>query len=143
MPWLNSTQLLLDVATVDPCNSSYESATECPVYLAEQRKVNKYQPFLSELNKSQIKRYIFCPFGISIYGRIGKHGLKFIDEFQLFVKEQYNKKVNVSYWTNRIVFSCFKATPIMINRALRFLGSHYDSLNGMPLTIDGAAEVEW
>ncbi|KAL0221138.1 hypothetical protein RCL1_000992 [Eukaryota sp. TZLM3-RCL] len=145
MPWLKSSQLILDVVTVDPCNSSNEFAAEIPINLAEDIKIKKYQPFVDKLNQTQYKRNIFCPFETSIHGRIGKNGLKFLDDFKHFVKERSCKSVNLTFWTNRIVFSCLKSTPILISGELHFHGSHFDSLHGVPPCIDGceSGEIEW
>ncbi|KAL0222256.1 hypothetical protein RCL1_002110 [Eukaryota sp. TZLM3-RCL] len=51
MSWLKSSQLILDVVTVDPCNSSSEFAAEIPVNLAESCKIKKFQPFVDKLVK--------------------------------------------------------------------------------------------
>ncbi|KAL0213033.1 hypothetical protein RCL1_006659 [Eukaryota sp. TZLM3-RCL] len=137
MSWFKSSQLIIDVVTADPCNATNESSSVNVVNKAEARKISKYSDLLSKLNDSQFKKYVFTPFGISVYGRVGDSGLKFLEDFRCFVKERHNKRVNLSYWTNRIVFSCFKSLPEMISRSLKFIGSHYESLFGIDGSIDG------
>ncbi|KAL0227855.1 hypothetical protein RCL1_003998 [Eukaryota sp. TZLM3-RCL] len=70
MPWFNSSQLIIDVVTADPCNATNESSSVNVVNKAEARKISKYSDLLSKLNDSQFKKYVFTPFGISVYGRV-------------------------------------------------------------------------
>ncbi|KAL0212331.1 hypothetical protein RCL1_005957 [Eukaryota sp. TZLM3-RCL] len=134
MLWFKSSQLIIDVVTTDPCNATNESSSVNVVNKKEVRKISKYSDLSSKLNDSQFKKYVFTPFGISVYGRVGDSGLEFLEDFRCFVKERRNKHVYLSYGTNRIVFSCFKSLPEMISRLLKFMGSYYESLFG---SIDG------
>ncbi|KAL0217240.1 hypothetical protein RCL1_007723 [Eukaryota sp. TZLM3-RCL] len=56
MPWFKSSQLIIDIVTVDPCNATNESSSVNVVNKAEARKISKYSDLLSKLNDSQFKK---------------------------------------------------------------------------------------
>ncbi|KAL0225067.1 hypothetical protein RCL1_002979 [Eukaryota sp. TZLM3-RCL] len=70
--------------------------------------------------------YELCPFAVSLYGRLGCEALKLVCGLEQVIADRNQKKLNLRFWMNRIVFSIFKALPQLINSALMALGSSFD-----------------
>ncbi|KAL0217269.1 hypothetical protein RCL1_007850 [Eukaryota sp. TZLM3-RCL] len=93
MPWFKSSQLIIDVVTVDPCNATNEPSSFNVVHKVEARKTAKYSDLIAKPNDFQFKKYVVTAFGNSVYGCVGDSGLKFLKDFRCFVKDGHNKRV--------------------------------------------------
>ncbi|KAL0210197.1 hypothetical protein P9112_010281 [Eukaryota sp. TZLM1-RC] len=83
---------------------------------------------LKELKHVRHVDYQICPFAISLYGRLGKTAMNFIDDFENLVKRRMNKRFDRRLWLNRIVFTIFKSIPKMISKALMSVSAHYEEI---------------
>ncbi|KAL0210177.1 hypothetical protein P9112_010261 [Eukaryota sp. TZLM1-RC] len=88
----------------------------------------KYANPLKELKHVHHVDYQICPFAISLYGRLGKTAMNFIDDFENLVKRRMNKRFDRRLWLNRIVFTIFKSIPKMISKALMSVSAHYEEI---------------
>ncbi|KAL0221292.1 hypothetical protein RCL1_001146 [Eukaryota sp. TZLM3-RCL] len=66
MPWFKRSQLIIGIVTLDPCNATNESSSVNMVNKVEARKISKCSDFLSELNHSQFKKYLFTPVHVMV-----------------------------------------------------------------------------
>ncbi|KAL0206130.1 hypothetical protein P9112_001437 [Eukaryota sp. TZLM1-RC] len=126
--------------TVDVCkkNALKNAQSEVsPLDDSELYKRKKYANPLKELKHVRHVDYQICPFAISLYGRLGKTALNFIDDFENLVKKRMNKRfdrrlwLNFFFkkkWLNRIVFTIFKSIPKMISKALMSVSAHYENI---------------
>ncbi|KAL0209058.1 hypothetical protein P9112_011645 [Eukaryota sp. TZLM1-RC] len=81
---------VVDVVTVDVCkkNALKNAQSEVsPLDDSELYKGKKYANSLKELKHVRHVDYQNCPFAISLYGRLGKTALNFIDDFENLVKK--------------------------------------------------------
>ncbi|KAL0208290.1 hypothetical protein P9112_010877 [Eukaryota sp. TZLM1-RC] len=99
-----------------------------PLDDSELYKRKKYANPLKELKHVRHVDYQICPFAISLYGRLGKTALNFIDDFENLVKKRMNKRFDRRLWLNRIVFTIFKSIPKMISKALMSVSAHYENI---------------
>ncbi|KAL0209365.1 hypothetical protein RCL1_007305 [Eukaryota sp. TZLM3-RCL] len=129
IPWSDGKCKVVDVITADVCRVSadrYAVANASNLTRSEQLKINKYKIALKELSKSSHMEYELCPFAVSLYGRLGCEALKLVCGLEQVIADRNQKKLNLRFWMNRIVFSIFKALPQLINSALMALGSSFD-----------------
>ncbi|KAL0214960.1 hypothetical protein P9112_007144 [Eukaryota sp. TZLM1-RC] len=103
------------------------SIRSIPLDDSELYKRKKYANPLKELKHVRHVDYQICPFAISLYGRLGKTALNFIDDFENLVKKRMNKRFDRRLWLNRIVFTIFKSIPKMISKALMSVSAHYEN----------------
>ncbi|KAL0205678.1 hypothetical protein P9112_000985 [Eukaryota sp. TZLM1-RC] len=82
---------------------------------------------LKELKHVRHADHHICPFAISLYGRLGKTAMNFIDDFENLIKRRVNKRFGC-LWLNRIVFTIFKTIPKMISKALMSVSAHYKDI---------------
>ncbi|KAL0207067.1 hypothetical protein P9112_012778 [Eukaryota sp. TZLM1-RC] len=80
-----------------------------------------------DLGRVEHVKYQLVPFAVSLFGNIGKSGIKFLEGFRSLIKERAEKKLNFNFWHNRIVFSIPKAIPEMLTKALLQLGLEYEN----------------
>ncbi|KAL0210187.1 hypothetical protein P9112_010271 [Eukaryota sp. TZLM1-RC] len=99
-----------------------------PLDDSELYKRKKYANPLKELKHVRHVDYQICPFAISLYGRLGKTAMNFIDDFENLVKRRMNKRFDRRLWLNRIVFTIFKSIPKMISKALMSVSAHYEEI---------------
>ncbi|KAL0224375.1 hypothetical protein P9112_003765 [Eukaryota sp. TZLM1-RC] len=104
------------------------SIRSIPLDDSELYKRKKYANPLKELKHVRHVDYQICPFAISLYGRLGKTALNFIDDFENLVKKRMNKRFDCRLWLNRIVFTIFKSIPKMISKALMSVSAHYENI---------------
>ncbi|KAL0210160.1 hypothetical protein P9112_010244 [Eukaryota sp. TZLM1-RC] len=104
------------------------SIRSIPLDDSELYKRKKYANPLKELKHVRHVDYQICPFAISLYGRLGKTALNFIDDFENLVKKRMNKRFDRRLWLNRIVFTIFKSIPKMISKALMSVSAHYENI---------------
>ncbi|KAL0216282.1 hypothetical protein P9112_008466 [Eukaryota sp. TZLM1-RC] len=104
------------------------SIRSIPLDDSELYKRKKYANPLKELKHVRHVDYQICPFAISLYGRLGKTALNFIDDFENLVKKRMNKHFDRRLWLNRIVFTIFKSIPKMISKALMSVSAHYENI---------------
>ncbi|KAL0204744.1 hypothetical protein P9112_000051 [Eukaryota sp. TZLM1-RC] len=107
---------VVDVVTVDVCKKN-----------ALKNAQSEVSPLMTP-NCTNGKNYQICPFAISLYGRLGKTALNFIDDFENLVKKRMNKRFDRRLWLNRIVFTIFKSIPKMISKALMSVSAHYENI---------------
>ncbi|KAL0227210.1 hypothetical protein P9112_014534 [Eukaryota sp. TZLM1-RC] len=122
---------VVDVVTVDVCkkNALKNAQSEVsPLDDSELYKRKKYANPLKELKHVRHVDYQICPFAISLYGRLGKTAMNFIDDFENLVKRRMNKRFDRRLWLNRIVFTIFKSIPKMISKALMSVSAHYEEI---------------
>ncbi|KAL0206343.1 hypothetical protein P9112_001650 [Eukaryota sp. TZLM1-RC] len=146
---------VVDLVTVDVCKKNALRNTQSEVSVlddSELYKRKKYANPLKELKHVRHVEYQICPFAITLYGRLGKTAMNFIDDFEnlvkrffltgifieikkiylefnffhFFVKRRMNKRFDHRLWLNRIVFTIFKSIPKMISKALIFVSAHYE-----------------
>ncbi|KAL0214997.1 hypothetical protein P9112_007181 [Eukaryota sp. TZLM1-RC] len=114
VPSFDDVMNVVDVVTVDVCkkNALKNAQSEVsPLDDSELYKRKKYANPLKELKHVRHVDYQICPFAISLYGRLGKTALNFIDDFENLVKKRMNKRFDRRLWLNRIVFTIFKSIP--------------------------------
>ncbi|KAL0211141.1 hypothetical protein P9112_009439 [Eukaryota sp. TZLM1-RC] len=99
-----------------------------PLDDSELYKRKKYANPLKELKHVRHVDYQICPFAISLYGRLGKTAMNFIDDFENHVERRMNKRFDRRLWLNRIVFTIFKSIPKMISKALMSVSAHYEEI---------------
>ncbi|KAL0222762.1 hypothetical protein P9112_002152 [Eukaryota sp. TZLM1-RC] len=102
------------VITVDVCkkNALKHAQSELfPLNDSELYKRKKYANPLKELKHVRHVDYQICPFAISLYGRLGKTAMNFIDDFENLVKKRMNKRFDRRLRLNRIVITIFKTIP--------------------------------
>ncbi|KAL0210161.1 hypothetical protein P9112_010245 [Eukaryota sp. TZLM1-RC] len=104
------------------------SIRSIPLDDSELYKRKKYANPLKELKHVRHVDYQICPFAISLYGRLGKTAMNFIDDFENLVKRRMNKRFDRRLWLNRIVFTIFKTIPKMISKALMSVSAHYEEI---------------
>ncbi|KAL0213704.1 hypothetical protein P9112_005888 [Eukaryota sp. TZLM1-RC] len=112
---------VVDVVTVDVCKKN-------ALRNAQTEKRKKYANPLKELKHVRHVDYQICPFAISLYGRLGKTAINFIDDFENLVKRRMNKRFDRRLWLNRIVFTIFKSIPKLIPKALMSVSAHYEDI---------------
>ncbi|KAL0216256.1 hypothetical protein P9112_008450 [Eukaryota sp. TZLM1-RC] len=114
VPSFDDVMNVVDVVTVDVCKKN---------------ALKNAQSEVSPLDDSELyKHNQICPFAISLYGRLGKTALNFIDDFENLVKKRMNKRFDRRLWLNRIVFTIFKSIPKMISKALMSVSAHYENI---------------
>ncbi|KAL0211113.1 hypothetical protein P9112_009411 [Eukaryota sp. TZLM1-RC] len=131
VPSFDDVMNVVDVVTVDVCkkNALKNAHSEVsPLDDSELYKRKKYANPLKELKHVRHVDYQICPFAISLYGRLGKTALNFIDDFENLVKKRMNKRFDRRLWLNRIVFTIFKSIPKMISKALMSVSAHYENI---------------
>ncbi|KAL0226349.1 hypothetical protein P9112_013673 [Eukaryota sp. TZLM1-RC] len=131
VPSFDDVMNVVDVVTVDVCkkNALKNAQSEVsPLDDSELYKRKKYANPLKELKHVRHVDYQICPFAISLYGRLGKTALNFIDDFENLVKKRMNKRFDRRLWLNRIVFTIFKSIPKMISKALMSVSAHYENI---------------
>ncbi|KAL0216277.1 hypothetical protein P9112_008461 [Eukaryota sp. TZLM1-RC] len=131
VPSFDDVMNVVDVVTVDVCkkNALKNAQSEVsPLDDSELYKRKKYANPLKELKHVRHVDYQICPFAISLYGRLGKTALNFIDDFENLVKKRMNKRFDRRLWLNRIVFTIFKSIPKMISKALISVSAHYENI---------------
>ncbi|KAL0248311.1 hypothetical protein GEMRC1_003547 [Eukaryota sp. GEM-RC1] len=113
-PFVDSSQIILDVTTVDPCAQTYVNGLNSKGFnhlkTAEKRKIDLYSKDVAKLNQNLYSKFVFVPFAISIFGSIGEMASKFLTDFGSMCKSQ-NKRFNLSIWHNRLIFSLFRSVP--------------------------------
>ncbi|KAL0211129.1 hypothetical protein P9112_009427 [Eukaryota sp. TZLM1-RC] len=131
VPPFDDVMNVVDVVTVDVCkkNALKNAQSEVsPLDDSELYKRKKYANPLKELKHVCHVDCQICPFAISLYGRLGKTALNFIDDFENLVKKRMNKRFDRRLWLNRIVFTIFKSIPKMISKALMSVSAHYENI---------------
>ncbi|KAL0226372.1 hypothetical protein P9112_013696 [Eukaryota sp. TZLM1-RC] len=131
VPSFDDVMNVVDVVTVDVCkkNALKNAQSEVsPLDDSELYKRKKYANPLKELKHVRHVDYQIFPFAISLYGRLGKTALNFIDDFENLVKKRMNKRFDRRLWLNRIVFTIFKSIPKMISKALMSVSAHYENI---------------
>ncbi|KAL0226244.1 hypothetical protein P9112_013568 [Eukaryota sp. TZLM1-RC] len=116
VPSFDDVMNVVDVVTVDVCKKN-----------ALKNAQSEVSPLMTP-NCTNGKNYQICPFAISLYGRLGKTALNFIDDFENLVKKRMNKRFDRRLWLNRIVFTIFKSIPKMISKALMSVSAHYENI---------------
>ncbi|KAL0215001.1 hypothetical protein P9112_007185 [Eukaryota sp. TZLM1-RC] len=116
VPSFDDVMNVVDVVTVDVCKKN-----------ALKNAQSEVSPLMTP-NCTNGKNYQICPFAISLYGRLGKTALNFIDDFENLVKKRMNKRFDRRLWLNRIVFTIFKSIPKMISKALMSVSAHYEEI---------------
>ncbi|KAL0231331.1 hypothetical protein GEMRC1_010735 [Eukaryota sp. GEM-RC1] len=80
-PFVDSSQIILDVPTVDPYAQTYVNGLISKGYnhleTAEERKIDLYSKDVAILNQHLYSKFVFVPFAISIFGCIGELASKF------------------------------------------------------------------
>ncbi|KAL0207784.1 hypothetical protein P9112_012412 [Eukaryota sp. TZLM1-RC] len=102
---------VVDVETVDVCKKialKNGQSEVSPLDDLELYKRKKYAKPLKELIHLRHVDYEICPFAISLYGRLEKTGINFIDDFEKLVKRRINNRFDRCLRLNRIVFTIFK-----------------------------------
>ncbi|KAL0210135.1 hypothetical protein P9112_010219 [Eukaryota sp. TZLM1-RC] len=131
VPSFDDVMNVVDVVTVDVCkkNALKNAQSEVsPLDDSELYKRKKYANPLKELKHVRHVDYQIRPFAISLYGRLGKTAMNFIDDFENLVKRRMNKRFDRRLWLNRIVFTIFKSIPKMISKALMSVSAHYEEI---------------
>ncbi|KAL0214253.1 hypothetical protein P9112_006437 [Eukaryota sp. TZLM1-RC] len=132
VPGLNGSFTILDVMTIDPCNSSNEhlinSDVNKPFLAGEKYKFAKYAKPISSANENSHAQYNLCPFVFSLLGSLGKATKAFLENFVVVVKERTGIIFNRVYWHNRIVFFIFKGMVKLILDSLSYFGKFSESL---------------
>ncbi|KAL0214932.1 hypothetical protein P9112_007116 [Eukaryota sp. TZLM1-RC] len=131
VPSFDDVMNVVDVVTVDVCKKNVLKNAQSevsPLDDSELYKWKKYANPLKELKHVRHVDYQICPFAISLYGRLGKTALNFIDDFENLVKRRMNKRFDRRLWLNRIVFTIFKSIPKMISKALMSVSAHYEEI---------------
>ncbi|KAL0218983.1 hypothetical protein P9112_004636 [Eukaryota sp. TZLM1-RC] len=109
VPGLNGSFTILEVMSIDPCNSSNEhlinSDVNNPLFADEKYKIAKYAKPTSSLNENSHAQY-------------SKAAMAFLEDFAVAVKERTGRIFNRVYWQNRIVFSIFKGMVKLISDSL-------------------------
>ncbi|KAL0206070.1 hypothetical protein P9112_001377 [Eukaryota sp. TZLM1-RC] len=103
VPSFDDVMNVVDVVTVDVCkkNALRNAQSEVsPLDDSELYKRKKYANPLKELKHVRHVDYQICPFAISLYGRLGKTALNFIDDFENLVKKRMNKRFDRRLWLN-------------------------------------------
>ncbi|KAL0216298.1 hypothetical protein P9112_008482 [Eukaryota sp. TZLM1-RC] len=119
------------------------SIRSIPLDDSELYKRKKYANPLKELKHVRHVDYQICPFAISLYGRLGKTALNFIDDFENLVKKRMNKHFDRRLWLNRIVFTIFKSIPKMISKALMSVSAHYENIAAVREEISSLSPDLW
>ncbi|KAL0245192.1 hypothetical protein GEMRC1_009272 [Eukaryota sp. GEM-RC1] len=74
-PFVDSSQIILDITTVDPCALTYVNGLNSKGFnhleTAEKSKIDLYSKDVAKLNQNIYSKFIFVPFAISIFGSIG------------------------------------------------------------------------
>ncbi|KAL0233188.1 hypothetical protein GEMRC1_011933 [Eukaryota sp. GEM-RC1] len=113
-PFVDSSQIILDVTTVDPCAQTYVNGLNSKGFnhleTDEKRKIDLDSKDVAKLNQNLYSKFVFVPFAISIFSSIGEMASKFLTEFGSMCKSQ-NKRFNLSIWHNRLIFSVFRSVP--------------------------------
>ncbi|KAL0231253.1 hypothetical protein GEMRC1_010658 [Eukaryota sp. GEM-RC1] len=120
---------VVDVVSVDVCKKTSlknASSETSPLDISEQAKQDKYRKPLMALKHVKHVEYELCPFAVSIYGRLGKSALNFLNDFGKIVKNMMNKRFDHTLWLNRIVFTVFKTVPLIISKALLAVSAFYE-----------------
>ncbi|KAL0209117.1 hypothetical protein P9112_011704 [Eukaryota sp. TZLM1-RC] len=107
VPSFDDVMNVVDVVTVDVCkkNALKNAQSEVsPLDDSELYKRKKYANPLKELKHVRHVDYQICPFAISLYGRLGKTALNFIDDFENLVKRRMNKRFDRRLRLNRLGF---------------------------------------
>ncbi|KAL0204768.1 hypothetical protein P9112_000075 [Eukaryota sp. TZLM1-RC] len=100
--------------SVDVCKKNALKNAQSEVSPLDDSKLykrKKYANPLKELKHVRHVDYQIRPFAISLYGRLGKTAMNFIDDFENLVKRRMNKRFDRRLWLNRIVFTIFKSIP--------------------------------
>ncbi|KAL0235492.1 hypothetical protein GEMRC1_002074 [Eukaryota sp. GEM-RC1] len=115
-PFIDSSQIILDVTTVDPCAQTFVNGLISKGFnhlkTAEKRKIDLYSKDVAKLNQNLYSKFGICSFAISIFGSIGEMASKFLTDFGFTSRcKSQNKKFNISIWHNRLIFSLFRSMP--------------------------------
>ncbi|KAL0229471.1 hypothetical protein GEMRC1_014088 [Eukaryota sp. GEM-RC1] len=85
VPFIDSSQIILDVTTVDPCAQTYVNGSSLKGFnhlkTAESRRIDWYFKGVAKRNQNLYSKFIFVPFAISIFGSIGEMASKFLTDF--------------------------------------------------------------
>ncbi|KAL0204746.1 hypothetical protein P9112_000053 [Eukaryota sp. TZLM1-RC] len=132
VPSFDDVMNVVDVVTVDVCkkNALKNAQSEVsPLDDSELYKRKKYANPLKELKHVRHVDYQICPFAISLYSRLGKTAMNFIDDFENLVKRRMNKRFDHHLWLNPYCFfTIFKSIPKMISKALMSVSAHYEEI---------------
>ncbi|KAL0210184.1 hypothetical protein P9112_010268 [Eukaryota sp. TZLM1-RC] len=91
VPSFDDVMNVVDVVTVDVCkkNALKNAQSEVsPLMTPNCTNGKKYANPLKELKHVRHVDYQICPFAISLYGRLGKTAMNFIDDFENLVKKK-------------------------------------------------------
>ncbi|KAL0206347.1 hypothetical protein P9112_001654 [Eukaryota sp. TZLM1-RC] len=83
---------VVDLVTVDVCKKNALRNTQSEVSVlddSELYKRKKYANPLKELKHVRHVEYQICPFAITLYGRLGKTAMNFIDDFEKPCKKRF------------------------------------------------------
>ncbi|KAL0211221.1 hypothetical protein P9112_009519 [Eukaryota sp. TZLM1-RC] len=119
---------VVDVVSVNVCR--YFAAplvySADPLLSYSEKKVKKYEEPLAQLSRVKYVNYQFVPFAISFIGIIGFPGLHFFENFRKLLQNRSRKKLNYTFWLNRIVLCIFMSIPTIISKALLAIGIEYE-----------------
>ncbi|KAL0213235.1 hypothetical protein RCL1_006861 [Eukaryota sp. TZLM3-RCL] len=131
---------VVDVVTVDVCKYSADKhclSETSPLDTAEQGKRLKYEKTLSKIKSVDHVKYELCPFAVSLFGNLGKSALKFLQDFRSLVSGRHNKQFDITFWTNRLVFTIVEMVPLVISKSLEAVSVVLESKAGVRL--DGSS----
>ncbi|KAL0248772.1 hypothetical protein GEMRC1_004006 [Eukaryota sp. GEM-RC1] len=131
---------VVDVVSVDVCKKTSlknASSETSPLDISEQAKQDKYKKPLMALKHVKHVEYQLCPFAVSIYGRLGKSALIFLNDFGKILKNRMNKRFDHMLWLNRIVFTVFKTVPLIISKAFLTVSTFYEDKAVVRFDSDG------
>ncbi|KAL0214952.1 hypothetical protein P9112_007136 [Eukaryota sp. TZLM1-RC] len=130
LPGLDGSFILLDVMSVDPCNTSNErlvnSEIHNPLSNAENFKFKNTMNLCPNWPVYSMQKYNLYPFVFSLLVHLHQLLYVFWMIFEMIVKRRTGRNFNRLFWQNRIVFSVFKGMLKMVSDALLSLGSHYE-----------------
>ncbi|KAL0216263.1 hypothetical protein P9112_008447 [Eukaryota sp. TZLM1-RC] len=95
VPSFDDVMNVVDVVTVDVCKKNALKNAQSEVSPLDDSELYKRKKYANPLKKLKHVRHVdnqICPFAISLYGRLGKTALNFIDDFENLVKKRMNKR---------------------------------------------------
>ncbi|KAL0215007.1 hypothetical protein P9112_007191 [Eukaryota sp. TZLM1-RC] len=144
VPSFDDVMNVVDVVTVDVCKKNALKNAQSEVSPLDDSELYKRKKYANPLKKLKHVRHVdyqICPFAISLYGRLGKTALNFIDDFENLVKRRMNKRFDRRLWLNCIVFTIFKSIPKMISKALMSVSAHYENIAAQSLFSSSLADA--
>ncbi|KAL0248531.1 hypothetical protein GEMRC1_003767 [Eukaryota sp. GEM-RC1] len=111
-PWLNCQEVVLEFATVDPCNDTASSIILddqfSPLDNAQDKKCLRFCDYIAILNSQRHNALMFQLFDISIYGNLGSAAQTLLSSFNQLCCKFGKKFIIISFWRDSLVFHIFR-----------------------------------